>query len=107
MGRHPARRPSVVLAVFMLAASVAAVGLGQAPARATEGPAAGPPATVAGVPPEWSEVFRDDFNGDTLDATKWTPERDSTYGDAHGELACLTDRPENVQVGGGQLQLTA
>lgn len=52
---------------------------------------------------DWS----DGFDAPTLDRSVWAVLDHSTYGDGNGELACLMDRPENVQVTGGRLVLTA
>ena len=55
----------------------------------------------------WQLVWSDDFNGSTLDRTKWTPENQSTFGDGNKELACLLSRRANVEVAGGMLTLRA
>ncbi len=53
--------------------------------------------------PSWA----DDFSGTTLNTGAWTALDDSTFGDGNLELACLTERPDNLTVGGGALALTA
>jgi beta-glucanase (GH16 family) len=55
----------------------------------------------------WRQVWGDEFNGSTLDRTKWAPEHHGTFGDGNKELACLMDRPENLLVSGGLLILRA
>lgn len=55
----------------------------------------------------WREVWVDEFDGTSLDPTRWTAYDDSTFGDGNEELACLTDRPENLQVRDGKLVITA
>ncbi len=50
---------------------------------------------------DWEIVWRDEFNGTSLDASRWTAVNNCppVY------LACDTDRPENVDVSGGMLRL--
>ena len=59
------------------------------------------------TPPGWRTVWSDEFDGTTLDHSKWDVEDRSTYGDGNNELACLMDRPENVLVHDGVLSLRA
>ena len=65
-----------------------------------------PTTTTAPVaePSGWTLVGGDEFDGGTLDASKWKPYH-NTYGDGNNELACLT--PANVAQGGGSLKITA
>ncbi len=42
-----------------------------------------------------------------MDASRWRIEDRSTYGDGNSELACLMNRPENLQVSGGVLRMIA
>jgi beta-glucanase (GH16 family) len=58
------------------------------------------PATPSG----YKEVFKDDFDGSTLNTAVWKPYY-STYGDANKEEACLT--PNNVSVSNGSLKIVA
>ena len=57
-------------------------------------------------PPGWVLDWSDEFDGPTLDRTKWVPE---TGGDGWGnqELEFYTDRPDNVRVDGGNLVIEA
>jgi beta-glucanase (GH16 family) len=55
----------------------------------------------------WQLSWSDDFNGSSLDRSKWTAENESTFGNGNLELACLMDRPQNIVVAGGQLSLRA
>ena len=54
----------------------------------------------------WELVWSDDFEGETLDRTKWTPEV-SCWGGGNEERQCYTDRPENIEVSDGFLHLKA
>jgi beta-glucanase (GH16 family) len=54
----------------------------------------------------WELAWADEFDGDTLDRTKWTPEV-SCWGGGNFERQCYTDRPENIVVEGGLLLLRA
>ncbi len=42
-----------------------------------------------------------------MNTTYWTAENQSTYGNGNNELACLTSRPQNLDVSGGVLALRA
>lgn len=55
---------------------------------------------------DWELVWSDEFDGDALDRTKWTPEQ-SCWGGGNNERQCYTDRPENIAVEGGRLFLKA
>jgi beta-glucanase (GH16 family) len=57
--------------------------------------------------PGWRLAWSDDFAGSRLNTAKWQVENQSTFGDGNSELACLTSRPVNLRVAGGQLSLTA
>lgn len=57
--------------------------------------------------PGWQLAWSDDFNGSTLDRSKWTAEDHSTFGEGNKELACLMSRSANVQVADGMLTLRA
>lgn len=63
----------------------------------------GVPATVNGM----SLVWNDEFNDSTIDTSKWNVLDDSTYGDGNNELACLTNRSDNVRESGGNLIIQA
>ncbi len=74
-----------------------------------------PPTTVSTVPttdpPAPTEIFRDDFNGSTLDLSKWRPNWLAGTDDAitkpvnSAELSCYD--PAQVSVSGGSLHLRA
>lgn len=57
-------------------------------------------------PPGWVLDWNDEFDGPTLDRSKWVPE---TGGNGWGnqELEFYTDRPDNVRVDGGTLVIEA
>lgn len=71
---------------------------------ATSLPAEQPLAPLEGA--GWELVWADEFEGTTLDRTKWTPEV-SCWGGGNNERQCYTDRPENIRVEGGMLLLKA
>lgn len=54
----------------------------------------------------WELVWADEFEGDALDRSKWTPEV-SCWGGGNNERQCYTDRPENIAVENGLLLLKA
>ncbi|WP_086609041.1 glycoside hydrolase family 16 protein [Erythrobacter donghaensis] len=54
----------------------------------------------------WQLVWADEFEGEALDRTKWTPE-ESCWGGGSNEWQCYTDRPDNIAVEGGLLLLKA
>ena len=55
---------------------------------------------------DWELVWADEFEGDALDRTNWTPEQ-SCWGGGNDERQCYTDRGENIEVAGGLLKLKA
>jgi beta-glucanase (GH16 family) len=55
----------------------------------------------------WECTFWDDFNGGSLDRTKWIPQQTATSGYLSGPTACFVDNPNNVSVSDGSLKLTA
>ncbi len=59
--------------------------------------------TAAG---NWELVWADEFEGDTLDANRWTHEF-NCFGGGNNEQQCYTDRPENTQVADGILNIIA
>lgn len=54
----------------------------------------------------WHTVWVDEFDGATIDRSKWTPE-ESCWGGGNNERQCYTDRPENIRVENGILHLHA
>ena len=66
-----------------------------------------PVPTESPADPPWRLVWSDEFGGTQLDRSRWNVEHVSTFGDGNGELACLMDRTENVEVRDGALALVA
>jgi beta-glucanase (GH16 family) len=62
------------------------------------------PKTTGG---DWQCTFVDDFDGTSLDSSKWIPQRTDTSGYTNGQTACFVDSPDNISVSGGELRLTA
>ena len=56
--------------------------------------------------PAWQVVWQDDFEGDALDRTRWSPE-ESCWGGGNNERQCYTDREKNIRVEDGALHLIA
>lgn len=54
----------------------------------------------------WGLVWSDEFNGTTLDRTKWKPEK-SCWGGGNDERQCYTGRKKNIRVADGVLRLIA
>ncbi len=88
-------RERLVLAWVGLALMVSACAVAPDPGAGADAPA-----------PEWTLVWQDTFDGDTLDRTKWAPEQ-SCWGGGNDERQCYTDRPDNVAVHDGVLHLKA
>jgi len=54
----------------------------------------------------WTCSFDDEFNGTSLDTTKWTPLTTAASGFRNGP-ECYVDSPDTINVSGGSLNLTA
>ena len=65
-----------------------------------------PPTNNGGIttPAGWKYSGGDEFNGSTVDASKWS-EYHNTYGDGNKELEC--NSPDNADVSGGALKIQA
>jgi beta-glucanase (GH16 family) len=106
--------------VVTLTVVVTAFGLTAAAADASAQPARGglahsAPADVASCSGEVVTgpggaarpcTFDDEFDGSTLDQTKWTPTETAVTG-YHSGPECFEDSPNNLSVGNGVLSLTA
>jgi beta-glucanase (GH16 family) len=62
-------------------------------------------APLAGAPAGWTQVWGDEFDGSSVDTSKWTVFNNSTFGDGNNELEC--SMADNVTEGGGYLTITA
>jgi beta-glucanase (GH16 family) len=64
--------------------------------------------TTAPAPAQWTPVWRDDFDGDTIDRTKWRFDlSNGSNGWGNHELEYYTDRPDNAYVKDGLLHIRA
>jgi beta-glucanase (GH16 family) len=54
----------------------------------------------------WDLVWSEEFDGSSLDRTKWKPEK-SCWGGGNQERQCYTARDKNIRVAGGMLHLIA
>jgi len=110
MGGSPGRRAKLYVAVPVAAAAVLVAVLLGSPAAAQEAPAK-PNCGATQIPKSvggyWQCSFSDDFEGSTLDRTKWVPQESATSGYVNGLTACFVDDPDNVSVSDGNLNLTA
>jgi beta-glucanase (GH16 family) len=125
---NPAPTPTPAPAVTLAQNNVTPVPPASTPADTTPAPSA-PPASstpppasaqftlnpgVSGasdaahqkVNPNWKLVWSDEFDGDSLDTTKWNYEIDGKGG-GNGELEYYTDKPENIHLENGHLLITA
>ena len=87
---------ALLLVNLLVGADLSQVVLAQVPAQPM-------PATTSDG---WTLAFDDEFNGNALDASKWTIYRDC-WGGGNYERQCYTGRPENISVHDGALDLTA
>jgi beta-glucanase (GH16 family) len=55
----------------------------------------------------WQCTFADNFDGTSLDPSKWIAQRSDLSGYLSGPDACFVDSPNNISVSGGTLKLTA
>ena len=59
----------------------------------------------------WRLLWFDEFDGDSLDLTKWSTTdswgREQCYGGGNNEAQCYTDSPDNISIVDGNLVLTA
>lgn len=66
---------------------------------------------AGGANGSWQMVWNDEFDGNSLDLTKWNTDdswgRSQCFGGGNFESQCYTDNPENISVSGGHLVLTA
>jgi beta-glucanase (GH16 family) len=73
------------------------------PSHSAPGSTPPPSPTPTSAPAGWRLVWNDEFNGTTLDKTKWNTRNSRVDYDK----ACITDRPQNLFEGNGYLTLRA
>jgi len=105
MSSRPARlRAYVALgAALVVAAALLSVQQGSAQA-ATTAPDCGPKINKTFFR-AWKCTFADEFNGSTLDPSKWIAQQTATSNFTSGK-DCFVDSPDNVSVADGMLNLT-
>ena len=94
---------------LLAALMVAALALLLSPSFESAGAATAPScgATIAKAGGGyWRCTFADEFNGSTLDTTKWMVQRTALSG-FHSGAECFVNLPQNVSVSSGALKLTA
>jgi len=92
---------------LVLALSAATIAGCSLPASESVSSIENKPAIIAPLEgADWELVWADEFEGDALDRSKWTPE-ESCWGGGNQERQCYTDRPENIVVENGSLLLRA
>ncbi|MDO8343365.1 MAG: family 16 glycosylhydrolase [Cellvibrio sp.] len=83
--------------------SVAASSVAPASSMPASSTAASSSAPAA---PEWKLVWSDEFDGATIDTSKWNFEK-NCWGGGNNEQQCYTDRPANSFVADGVLNIVA
>jgi len=58
-------------------------------------------------PRQWNIVWSDEFNGSSIDTTKWTFENGNNYGWGNNELEYYTSSSQNAYVSNGVLHIVA
>jgi len=101
-GAIAARRP-ILLAVLSVFVTGTANAAGDA---ADDGSATSAVTSQSGDAADWKLVWQDEFDGESLDYSKWEIEVNA-FGGGNQELQIYTDRRENVRVEGGRLILEA
>jgi beta-glucanase (GH16 family) len=111
MPSHSTRRSffRLTLSWIMLISSVACSMVMPTPTATplpTDTPMPTPTPTPEWMREGWNLVWQDEFDGDTLDLTKWKPEIGG-HGWGNNELEYYTNRPENARLENGQLIIEA
>src|SRR5947208_3457785 len=91
-------RSLALVVVTALAATTAAVSAAGAANLAA------PTVTVTADGTSWSCTFDDEFDGTTLDRTKWVPQ--TNFAGSLAQYSCFRDDPSNVSVADGAVTLT-
>jgi beta-glucanase (GH16 family) len=95
-----------LLGLIALALVFAATGPVPTDAVGAE-PDCGGATVMSGTGGSWECTFGDEFDGGSLDQTKWIAQRTETSGYTNGQTACFVDSPNNISVSEGSLKLTA
>jgi uncharacterized repeat protein (TIGR02543 family) len=102
-----------VLSLLLAASSVLVLSSGSMSTASASAPApsdANCQNTVPlGMPGTWACSFDDEFNGTSLDTTKWTPQLTANSGYTTGTAAgwpCYVDNPSTISESGGYLDLS-
>jgi len=64
------------------------------------------PVTASQDPSSWKLVWSDEFDGEVIDPTRWSFDRDC-WGGGNAERQCFTDDPGNARIENGALVITA
>ena len=97
-GPRPSRRIAVLLGTVAVVLAASACEPTPIPADPV------PTTSTIPSPTGWRHVGGDEFDGTTLDTSRWKPYH-SNYGSANLQLECNT--PANVAVAGGSLRITS
>ena len=97
------RVPLVGLIAFVLVLAAIA----RTPDAVAAEPNCGGATVLTGPDGSWECTFGDEFDGGSLDQSKWIAQRTETSGYTNGQTACFVDSPGNISVSGGSLKLTA
>ncbi|WP_331344836.1 glycoside hydrolase family 16 protein [Cellvibrio sp. UBA7661] len=93
-----------ICAAIALASLVGCGGSGGGGSSKNSSSAASSSSTAA--TPEWKLVWSDEFDGATIDTSKWNFEK-NCWGGGNNEQQCYTDRAENAYIEGGVLNIVA
>ena len=86
--------------VFALSAAAALMGCGGGATTKTDATAINPAEPVT----DWQMVWNDEFDGETIDSSKWTHEINCAGG-GNNEKQCYTNAPENSYIDNGVLHI--
>jgi beta-glucanase (GH16 family) len=105
MRGFPARFAFLVIGAIAMLTSAAIVA-SPADAAGAGTPDCGPDISTS-TGGTWQCTFADEFDGASLDPSKWVAQRTDTSGYTNGPTACYVDSPNNISVSAGTLKLTA